>query len=216
MNFNDKTKAIVCLIRHGQTNWNVEGRMQGREEVPLNENGIAQAKEAAKGMKTACDAIGLHFNKIISSPLERAVDTAKIIKDAIGCDYFGTDERWLERDFGSLSGYTYDDYARAIHANAKGVEDIEPVEAMMERAKSFFSEMVKPGDRILVLTHGAMASTLAKNSNKPAYIPPEKVGGVGNCHASFYTYENGEITLEGFNIAPSDVAEFVKSCVEEK
>ena len=98
MNFNDKEKAIVCLIRHGQTNWNVEGRMQGREEVPLNENGIAQAKEAAKGMKTACDAIGLHFNKIISSPLERAVDTAKIIKDAIGCDYFGTDERWLERE----------------------------------------------------------------------------------------------------------------------
>ena len=81
MNFNDKSKAIVCLIRHGQTNWNVEGRMQGREEVPLNENGIAQAKEAALGMKAACDAIGLRFNKIISSPLERAVDTAKIISD---------------------------------------------------------------------------------------------------------------------------------------
>ena len=204
MNFNDKSKAIVCLIRHGQTNWNVEGRMQGREEVPLNENGIAQAKEAALGMKAACDAIGLRFNKIISSPLERAVDTAKIISDEIGCDYFGKDERWLERDFGALSGYTYEDYARAIHAG-RGPENIEPIENMMERAYSFFNEVAKPGERILVLTHGAMATTLAKNSKKPAYIPEDKVGGVGNCHASFYTFDGKDITLEGFNIHPSEV-----------
>ena len=214
MNFNDKSKAIVCLVRHGQTNWNVEGRMQGREEVPLNENGIAQAREAAEGMKKACEAGNLYFNKIISSPLERAVDTAKIIKDAIGCDYFGKDERWLERDFGALSGYTYDDYARAIHAGM-GPENIEPVEKMMERAESFFKEVVKPGDRVLVLTHGAMATTLAKNSNKPAYIPPEKVGGVGNCHASFYTYDGNGITLEGFNIHPNDVKKFVMENTEE-
>jgi broad specificity phosphatase PhoE len=214
MNFNDKSKAIVCLIRHGQTNWNVEGRMQGREEVPLNENGIAQAKEAAKGMKAACDAAGIYFNKIISSPLERAVDTAKIISDEIGCDYFGKDERWLERDFGALSGYTYEDYARAIHAG-RGPENIEPVEKMMERAYSFFNEMAKPGERILVLTHGAMATTLAKNSKKPAYIPEDKVGGVGNCHASFYTYDGKDITLEGFNIHPDDVIKFVTGNMEE-
>ncbi len=214
MNFNDKTKAIVCLVRHGQTNWNVEGRMQGREEVPLNENGIAQAKEAAEGIKAACDAGNIYFNKIISSPLERAVDTAEIIKDKIGCDYFGKDDRWLERDFGELSGYTYEDYARAIHAG-RGPENIEPVEHMMERVRSFFEEVVKPGDRVLVLTHGAMATTLARSSNRPAHIPEDKVGGVGNCHASFYTYENGEITLEGFNIHPKDVANFVKENIEE-
>ena len=215
MNFNDRSKAIVCLVRHGQTNWNVEGRMQGREEVPLNENGIAQAREAAEGMKAACESIGLHFNKIISSPLERAVDTANIIREAIGCDYFGKDERWLERDFGVLSGYTYDDYARAVHANADGVKDIESVEAMMARARSFFEDEAKAGDRILVLTHGAMATTLAKNSNKPAYIPPEKVGGLGNCHASFYTYDGKEITLEGFNIHPKDVKKFVTENIEK-
>lgn len=215
MDFNDKSKAVVCLIRHGQTNWNVEGRMQGREEVPLNENGIAQAKEAAEGMKAACEKSGLYFNKIISSPLERAVDTAMIIRDAIGCDYFGKDERWLERDFGALSGYTYDDYARAIH-EGRGPENIEPVEKMMERAKSFFDEVAKPGERIIVLTHGAMATTLARNAKKPAYIPEDKVGGVGNCHASFYTYDGENIVLEGFNIHPNDVIKFVCGIEEEK
>ena len=70
-------------------------------------------------------------------------------------------------------------------------------------------------DRVLVLTHGAMATTLARSSNRPAHIPEDKVGGVGNCHASFYTYENGEITLEGFNIHPKDVANFVKENIEE-
>ena len=113
-----------------------------------------------------------------------------------------------ERDFGALSGYTYDDYARAIHAG-KGPENIEPVEKMMERARSFFDEVAKPGDRIIVLTHGAMATTLAKNAKKPACIPEDKVGGVGNCHASFYTYDGEDIVLEGFNIHPNDVIKFV-------
>ena len=80
---------------------------------------------------------------------------------------------------------------------------------MMERARSFFNEVAKPGDRIIVLTHGAMATTLAKNAKKPACIPEDKVGGVGNCHASFYTYDGEDIVLEGFNIHPNDVIKFV-------
>ena len=75
--------------------------------------------------------------------------------------------------------------------------------------------MAKPGEMVLVLTHGAMATTLAKNSKKPAHIPEDKVGGVGNCHASFYTYDGKDITLEGFNIHPNDVAKFVKDNLED-
>ena len=215
MNINDKTKGILCVVRHGQTSWNLEGRMQGREEVPLNETGISQAEDAAVGIKKAVDECGLKFNKVISSPLGRAVHTAEIIMKKIGCIDLGKDERLLERDFASLSGYTYDNYARAIHAGAKGVEDIESIEAMLERARSFIYDEVKPGDRVLVVTHGAMASTLGKYSKKAPSVPEESVGSVGNCHVSFYTYDGEDIVLEGFNIHPDNVAEFISENLEE-
>ena len=215
MNFKDKTKGILCLVRHGQTEWNLAGRMQGREEVPLNEAGIAQAEEAAQGIKKAKELYSLVFNKVISSPLGRAVDTAKIINSEINAPYIGKDDRLLERDFASLSGYTYENYARAIHANAKGVEDIETVESMLERARSFVTDEIKPGDMVLAVTHGAMASTLAKNSKKAPDIPADSIGGVGNCHVSFYTYDGCDIVLEGFNINPKDVADFVAKNMEE-
>ncbi len=215
MNFKDNKKGILCLVRHGQTEWNLSGRMQGREEVPLNETGIFQAKEAALGIKKATESGVLRFNKVISSPLGRAVDTARIINDEIKAEYIGRDNRLLERDFASLSGYTYDDYARAIHANAKGVEDIETVESMLERARSFIADEIKAGDIVLAVTHGAMASTLAKYSKKSPAILESSIGGVGNCHVSFYTYDGCDIVLEGFNISPKDVADFVSENTEE-
>lgn len=215
MNFKDKSKGILCLVRHGQTAWNLEGRMQGREEVPLNDNGINQAKDAALGIKKATESGVLKFNKVISSPLERAYDTAKIISEQINIDSVSKDDRLLERDFGILSGYTYENYARAIHANAKGVEDIESIDAMLERIRSYIADEVKPGNVVLSVTHGAMASTLAKYSEKNPSIPEESIGGVGNCHVSFYTYDGERIVLDGFNINPKDVAEFVAKNTEE-
>ena len=78
MNLKNK-KGLIIFVRHGQTDWNTQGRMQGREDIPLNETGLLQAKETAEGIKKACLDTGLTFDKIASSPLLRASVTAEAI-----------------------------------------------------------------------------------------------------------------------------------------
>ncbi len=63
----------IYFLRHGQTNNNKEGRMQGRVDIPLNEVGRAQARCAAQRLK------GIGFDAVYSSPLSRAVETAQIV-----------------------------------------------------------------------------------------------------------------------------------------
>ena len=65
----------LYFIRHGQTDWNKQGRMQGSTDIPLNEVGLKQAQEVAGALLEK----GLQFNKILSSPLSRALKTAEII-----------------------------------------------------------------------------------------------------------------------------------------
>ena len=66
-------KSRIIIVRHGETNWNKEGRFQGQIDVPLNENGKMQAKQASEFLK------GINFNKAYSSSMIRPLETAKII-----------------------------------------------------------------------------------------------------------------------------------------
>ena len=87
---------MIYIVRHGETNYNVEGRYAGRIDVPLNDNGIKQAyliKEKLKDIK---------FDKVFSSPLKRAYETATII---CGDKYnIIKDDRLIERSNGELEG----------------------------------------------------------------------------------------------------------------
>ena len=64
---------MIYIVRHGQTDWNVEGIYQGRIDIPLNKTGIEQAKKTKEELK------GIKFDKVFSSPLKRAIETAQII-----------------------------------------------------------------------------------------------------------------------------------------
>ncbi len=63
----------LCLVRHGQTNWNLEGRYQGQSDIPLNENGRAQARALAGQLQA------YSFTAIYTSDLQRARETADIL-----------------------------------------------------------------------------------------------------------------------------------------
>ena len=85
----------IFAVRHGQTSWNAEGRVQGRSDIPLNREGRRQALETAGKLAGLDAAIGM----VITSPLRRARETAEIIAGHLGAG-IEIHEEIVERDFG--------------------------------------------------------------------------------------------------------------------
>ena len=151
---------MLYFVRHGSTNWNQnydkngvrDPRMQGKSDIPLNENGIAQAYEARDLLKD------IRFDKIYCSTLTRAKQTCAIInKDNLPVTY---DKRLMERDFGEHEGNVKSsfDFGRFWNNNVYDKYEIaETVHEMKKRVYSFLDEINDELDKnILVVAHGGV------------------------------------------------------------
>src|SRR5258708_2650508 len=90
----------LCLVRHGETAWNAEARVQGQLDVPLGETGLAQARAVASALRSES------FSAIYSSDLMRARQTAAPAAKRLGLEVF-LDPRLRERHYGVFQGMTY-------------------------------------------------------------------------------------------------------------
>lgn len=93
----------LLLIRHGETDWNNERRIQGNTDTPLNANGIAQAQQLAARI------VGEKIDALYASPLDRARATAEIIAQQAGVALI-LDDRLKEKGLGDLEGLTVDEF----------------------------------------------------------------------------------------------------------
>src|ERR1700738_2430472 len=96
----------LIFIRHGETDWNAEGRMQGQRDIPLNDTGRAQARRNGTAIKAAKpEAVDFDF---LASPLSRSRETMEIVRAAMGLppDGYATDDRLKELTFGTWEGLT--------------------------------------------------------------------------------------------------------------
>ncbi len=93
----------LVLIRHGETKWNTEHRMQGQTDIPLNANGVKQAKRIAKQLN------GYPIQRFYSSPLKRAYRTAHTVRAHHSDAPLTTHDDLKERSFGDCEGMTYDE-----------------------------------------------------------------------------------------------------------
>lgn len=91
----------VYFMRHGETDWNTIKRLQGTTDIPLNANGIALAERVSRAVHEA----GIHFDRIYTSPLSRAVKTAELMNAYSACP-LTRDERITEFCFGQAEGVT--------------------------------------------------------------------------------------------------------------
>ncbi|MCM1307677.1 MAG: histidine phosphatase family protein [Butyrivibrio sp.] len=154
----------LYVMRHGETDWNVQKRLQGRSDTELNDNGIRLAKVTAEALK------GLRFDAIYSSPLKRAYKTAEIVRGERNIP-ITADERLLEISFGECEGLPVDGLPACFadffgaperYAPTGGGERFEDVIA---RAGDFIENVVVPQsfklESMLTVAHGAMNNALA-------------------------------------------------------
>ncbi len=100
---------MIYLIRHGQTDWNAEQRLQGQKDIPLNDLGREQA--ARNGVKLSKLLANPQDFDFVASPLGRTRETMEIIRGRMGLDptKYRKDERLLEISFGDWEGYTFEE-----------------------------------------------------------------------------------------------------------
>lgn len=106
------TVPTLVFIRHGQTDWNVEGRLQGQRDIPLNATGRLQAQRNGEVVaRDIPEALAFDF---VASPLGRARETMEIARGAMNLDpkAYAVDARLVEITFGELEGFTYQEVER--------------------------------------------------------------------------------------------------------
>ncbi len=158
--------TTLWLIRHGQTDWNLEGRYQGQSDVPLNAAGMAQAEAFAASL------CGQQFDALYTSDLARALQTAQVIAACTGLPV-QADPRLREINQGEWQGRTldeikgiYNECAQAKHlaidpasTRAPGGESVLEVSQRMAQAANDIARRY-PNGRVLVVSHGLALATL--------------------------------------------------------
>ena len=144
----------IYTVRHGQTDLNVQKRMQGRRGLPLNAVGIAQAEELRR------ELAGVAFGKVYSSPQERAVQTARI---ASGGAEVTSDERLQPFDVGSADGQIIDGSMRltvGLIPDPAFYDGVEDPDAFVRRIYGFLDELIaKSGKDEVVMIAGHKCTT---------------------------------------------------------
>ena len=151
--------TVIYLTRHGQTLWNIEKRLQGRGNSPLTEEGIERAKELRDRIKD------IHIDVIYSSPIERALTTANIIKGDKSIEVI-TDDGLMEMCFGDYEGKITDEVMKEnpnwdislimkgnTELTAPNGENLAEVRYRVARSMNKIIEENR-GKTILIVAHG--------------------------------------------------------------
>jgi 2,3-bisphosphoglycerate-dependent phosphoglycerate mutase len=171
--------TVLLLVRHGETDWNAEGRWQGHANVPLNDRGRTQA--AALAEELAAEG---RVDVVYSSDLARARETGEIAARRLGVELV-LDSDLREIDVGSREGRTWNE-----------IDDVppwdgEPQTAHSERVLGAVQRIAEahPGARVLVITHGGSLRRIHEHVGSES-------GAIANCSVWACVVEDGAIRLD--------------------
>lgn len=177
---------MLYIMRHGRTDWNVMHKLQGRTDIPLNDEGREMAKRAAE------QYADIHFDVCYCSPLIRARETAEILLEGRDVPIIA-DERLLEMSFGIYEGVANsfeipDCPINVLFFNPEQyttpVEGAESLKQLFSRTGELLDTVIKPlveqGRDVLIVGHGAMNSSIVCQIKD---LPIEKFwsAGIENC-----------------------------------
>lgn len=166
--------ARIIAIRHGETDWNAGGRLQGQIDIPLNDSGTRQAQLLAQSL------VGMDIAAIYSSDLLRAKQTAEIVGQALSLDVL-LNEALRERHFGSFQGMTFPQIEECAPEDAQRWRQRDPDfvpggdEGDGESLKVFSDRVVQAvgevaarhaGQQIAIVTHGGVLDAIYRAAAK--------------------------------------------------
>jgi broad specificity phosphatase PhoE len=168
------------FLRHGQTDWNRDGRYQGTSDTPLNETGVTQAKAAASAIAT------VRINRIVASPLIRALKTAEIVAEKTGVPIY-VDRDLRERHFGSFEGLVIKEvkqkHALPLDQSSRSImpSDADHWDEIFERAPPAIGRWLTTheSETLLFVAHGGVFDAIHAHLIGPRVGPESK-------HASPY------------------------------
>lgn len=196
-------KPMLILLRHGETEWNATSRLMSRTDLPLSEVGRSQARKAADL------SIGVPINRVITSPLLRAKQTADLFLKAHALGEAEVDVRLRELDFGEFEGMTgnqirssrlSDQYINWQNGLSGGVANAEPMSAGAARGSSFLREIKGFNQTTLVVTHGYLIRLMLAAEvlgMRESYVRALRID---NCRFATLEVEEGRWRLTSFNV----------------
>jgi broad specificity phosphatase PhoE len=179
------------LVRHGQTDWNLAGRVQGSTDIPLNDAGRAQAHEAGRRLASS------HWDLIVTSPLSRAHETARIIAREIGVAEPLVIDALQERSFGTAEGLTGPELDER-RGRGEDVRGRERRHAVVERVRPALEQLAAdyPDAAILVVTHGGVIGSLVRAATAYEWPAPGQL--IENASSHHFAVRDGSLGLVEF------------------
>lgn len=190
-----KAAGRVYIVRHGQTEQNLKKKLQGRSDFPLTELGREQAAAVGDAFREA----GIVFDQVYTSPLDRAVETAKLIAGDAPID---VEEALIEMDYGPYEGIDLFDLPPEVEeffrdfTNHPAPDGMEQLSSVVARAGEFLERLKAEAVHrdILLSTHAIAMKGLLE------YLTPESNGAywstfIGNCAVYVTEYHDGTYTV---------------------
>ena len=180
---------LLYLVRHGETDWNRQRRIQGTTDIPLNDTGRAQAARTGRLLARRT------WDAVVASPLSRAFETGSIIAEALGLPEPTTDARLVERNYGEAEGLDFEEMQRLFPEDTP-VPGREKRSAVAARALEALVDIARrhPEESVVVVSHGGLIRSVLRK------VDPEGDHGMitnGSVHS--FRYDDGALSLIAFD-----------------
>jgi broad specificity phosphatase PhoE len=189
------TETQFGLLRHGQTDWNINFLLQGVTDIPMNETGLAQVKLAAQAIQAK------DWDVIVTSPLSRAKQTAEIIAQHVGFAEIVENQLLIERSFGEAEGLSHEQW-RAKYANLDEIPGGESRTELAVRSQLLLDHVATEfkGKRVLAVSHGALIRGLLSIASKNQL--PRDGERLGNASLNIISHFESSWKVESYSLDP--------------
>lgn len=187
--------TLITLVRHGQTDWNLDRRIQGSTDIPLNATGRADARAAAAGLANG------GYDHVYASPLVRARETAEIIADELGLPAPVLTRGLRERSFGEAEGIPVVEFLERYGSWGGAVPGAETLDEVRTRALHSLERIARHARRrsapraesIVVVTHGGVLRALLLHASGGTLPAEHQLLPNGSAHR--FVMDHGGIRL---------------------